>query len=319
MSDDERRLDEAVAWHVRMTTGDADEAAWHAFTTWLEADTANRAAYDRVEDFDSGIDPLAVTPATVVAFRRAVPAMRQSWWAAGALVAASVVVVAGVAAWMDRIPATQYATGIGETKAVTLADGSVITLNTDTIVDATVSRHSRAVTLEHGEALFQVAKDKAYPFIVTVGDRHVRVVGTVFDIIRDKGAVAVVVAEGKVTVSQSGAAAPEVQLTPGERVAGREGQRLGAVETVNTAHALAWRQGYLIYDDAPLANVVNDLNRYFTMPVVLADDGVAGRRFSGVLRIDSETAMLGRIAQFLPVRVEQASGRIVLHNRRRPD
>lgn len=319
MSDGEPRLDEAIAWHVRMSAGDADEAAWRAFTAWLEADTANRAAYDRVEDFDAEIDPQAAAQATVVSFRRPAPATRRNWIAAGGLVAASLLVVAGAAAWLDRIPSTQYATGIGETKMVTLADGSVVTLNTDTVIDTAVSRRTRNVTLERGEALFEVAKDKAHPFIVTVGDRHVRVVGTVFDVTRDKSEIAVVVAEGKVTVSQSGAQSPEVLLTPGQRVAGYEGQKLSAVETVNAARALAWRQGYLIYDNASLSSVVSDLNRYFTVPVSLADDGVARRRFSGVLKIDGESAMLNRIAQFLPVRIEQANGQIVLHDSHKPD
>ncbi len=319
MSDEEHRLDEAIAWHVRLASGDADETAWLAFTAWLEADDANRAAYDRVEDLDAAIALPAPRQPALLPFRRAAPVMRRGRWVALALLAASLILAVGIAMRMGAPSSTRYATRIGETRTVTLADNSTVTLNTGTTVDVAVTATSRAVTLVRGEALFHVAKDAAHPFIVSAGDRRVRVVGTVFDVLRESGAVTVVVAEGKVAVSQRGARFSEVFLTPGQRVSGREGSPLEAVARVDPARALAWREGYLIYDNVALSGVVDDLNRYFPVPIALADGRVAAHRFSGVLRIDSEEAVLSRIAQFLPVRAERAGASIVLHDARKPD
>lgn len=321
MSSDEHRLDEAIAWHVRLNSGDADEAVWLAFTAWLEEEAANRMAYDRVEELDAGIDPVIGREPALLRFQRTMPAKRHHWIAAAALLAASLLLAIGIAT-RTYLPATvQYATRIGETKTVNLADGSIVTLNTGTTIIVAMGNGSRAVTLERGEALFHVAKDAAHPFVVTVGDRSIRVVGTVFDVLRDAGTITVVVAEGRVAVSQRGAdpGITEVQLGPGQRATGREGSPLETLEHVDAARALAWRDGYLIYDNAPLSGVVNDLNRYFPVPIALADGTVAARHFSGVLRIDNENAVLARIAQFLPVHVQYVRGGIVLHDTRKPD
>jgi transmembrane sensor len=321
MSNEEQRLDEAIAWHVRLNSGDADEALWFAFTTWLELDAANRMAYDRVEDLDAGIDPVIGREPALLQFQRTLPATRHRWIAAAALLAASLLLAIGVATRTYLPAPVQYATRIGETKTVNLPDGSIVTLNTGTTIVVAISNGSRAVTLERGEALFRVAKDAAHPFVVTVGDRSIRVVGTLFDVLRDAGTVTVVVAEGRVAVSRRGADSEvtEVQLAPGQRATGREGSPVETLEKVDAARALAWRDGYLIYDNAPLSGVVKDLNRYFPVPIALADGSVAAHRFSGVLRIDSENAVLARIAQFLPVHVQYVRGGIVLHDTRKPD
>jgi transmembrane sensor len=320
MSDDETNLDEAIAWHIRLHAGDTDESAWLAFTVWLEADPANRAAYDQVEDMDIAVTPAERAGMAMPEFRRTVPAMRRGWFATGALLAASLLIAIGIATLTRQPSITRYATVIGETKRVLLADGSDLTLNTGTILDVAVDGRSRRATLQRGEVLFHVAKDAAHPFVVIAGDRAVHVIGTVFDVLRDAGTVTVVVAEGKVAVSQSGPAGfSEIHLTPGQRATGREGNPFETVEPVNAAQAIAWQQGFLVYDNAPLARVIADLNRYFPVPITLADDGIAARRFSGVLRIDNENAVVARIAQFLPIRSERTNGGIILRAARKPD
>ena len=319
MSDDAQRLDDAIAWHVRLNSGDANEATWARFTAWLEADEANLAAYDRVEDLDAQIDSAIVVEPAPIEFRRTSRGRRLGWAAAATLLAASLLI--GIATRTSQPSTVQYATPVGETKTVTLADRSTVTLNTDTRIDVALHGGTRGVTLLHGEALFHVAKDTTHPFIVTAGDRAVRVVGTVFDVLRDAGVVTVVVAEGNVAVSQraAGEKSTEIHLTSGQRAIGREGSTHEIVEHVNSARALAWREGYLIYDNTPLSSVVNDLNRYFAIHIALADSGVAIRRFSGVLRIDNESAVLARIAQFLHLRAERTDDGIVLREAPMPD
>jgi len=321
MSDEGQRLDDAIAWHVRLNSGDADEAIWAQFTAWLEANQANRAAYDRVEDMDIEIDPAMLDEPALIEPWRAHRARRRGWIAAAAVLAASLLIAVGIANRTSQPSTTQYATRIGETKIIALADGSTVTLNTGTKIDAVMGRNTRGVMLERGEVLFHVTKDPAHPFVVIAGDRAVRVVGTVFDVLREAGIVTIVVAEGDVAVSQrsAGVGVVEIHLKPGQRAIGREGNPQETVEPVNLARALAWREGYLVYDNAPLSSVVNDLNRYFAVPIALADSGVAIYRFSGVLRIDNENAVVARITQFLPVRAERTGGGIVLHGAQKPD
>ncbi|HTQ15488.1 MAG TPA: FecR domain-containing protein [Rhizomicrobium sp.] len=320
MSDE--KLDEAVEWHVRLDSDEAGEAAWLAFTAWLEADPANRAAFERVEDAADNFPGRPARAAEVIPFRpRPAPPPPRRWWLRAAAVAAAVAVV-GVYFYhpaTETAAAVRYTTKIGETRTVELADGSTMTLNTATALSAAVSRTSRHVVLEHGEALFHVAKDSAHPFTVAAGDRTVTVVGTLFDVAREKGRVSVLVAQGMVSVAQTGRTGSQVLLAPGQRADAREGSPAETVAPVDTDRALSWRQGYLVFEDAPLGQVLKDLDRYFPTQVTIGDAAAGQERFSGVLRIDNEDAMLERLTRFLPVRVERAQGGITLVDARKRD
>ena len=305
-----RALDEAIAWHLRL--GDADERVWAEFGAWLEASPANRLAFDRVEDFDAELDnedfsEFPDTPDFVNPLRRFAP-----WIIAGAGIAASFVLAF---VFLNRAPAqVEYATAIGQARTIALADGTRIDLNTATTL---LAGPTRRVTLEKGEVLFHVAKDASHPFIVTVGDSHVRVIGTVFDVLDDDNRLTVAVAEGRVGVSSRGSSG-EIRLLPGDRLVRSETTGATSIEKVDPEQALAWRRGYLIYRDAPLSEVARDLNRYFPVPISL-DDKAASQHFTGVLKIDTQDAMLGRIARFLPVRVDRTKdGKITLRGSAAP-
>lgn len=302
------RLEEAIGWHVRLE-GDADEAAWAEFTLWLEADPQNRLAYDRVEDIDlelanpALVEDVEDEESKLVSFRRV--AARPTWMAGAALLAASL-----IAFFMVRSqPAApvSYATRAGETRSVMLADGTHIELNTATKISVEITGDYRRITLAEGEAYFEVAKDAQRPFSVRAGDRIVRDIGTKFDVLRTHNALAVTVAEGRVSVAPRGVKTGAVSLVPGDRLLYSESADTTRIEHVDPGEALAWRQGYLVYHDAPLSRVVSDLNRYFPQPITL-DAAIASQRFSGVLRVDDEKTVLKRISLLLPVRVEYGPG-----------
>ncbi|MGB8364392.1 MAG: FecR family protein [Rhizomicrobium sp.] len=319
------QLDEAIDWHIRLSAPDTDAATWEAFTLWLEADPANREAYDHIEELDaeleqpglrdtfaagehaSGLVRLGRAPVE----RRRIPI---SAWIAGAALAAAALIIA-VMPHTSAPASVDFETQIGETKSVALSDGTQIDINTDTRIVVALDRSVRHVTLDHGEVLFRVAKDPVHPFIVTVGDRDVRVVGTVFDILYSDGTTTVTVAEGHVGVlpRSTSVQTKAIALSPGDQFVHKDGTSTSTVERINPGDALAWRQGYLIYRNAPLSKVVSDLGRYFAAPISLEDKTVASQRFSGVLRVDNESAILKRLSQFLPVTIEhQPGGRIAL-------
>ena len=320
-------IDEAISWHLRVSADDVPDAVWSAFTAWLEADPANRAAFDRIEDFDATLDlarrsseAVDIETVGLAAFRprpeRGLRARSVRVWAgaAGGLLAASLIVALFVRPFPAR--AVEYATRIGETKTAMLSDGSRIDINTNSRLLVRVDASGRNVTLERGEALFHVAKDAKHPFVVSAGDRAVRVTGTIFDVLSSNGAITVVVSEGRVMVSPvgDGSERDAVALLPGDQLIHDEARDRTTLARINPADALAWREGYLIYRNAPLSKVVGDLNRYFPVPVALAGEPASAMRFSGVLRLDGESAVLRHISQFLPVTVGQGpAGTIVLH------
>src|SRR6202042_1912925 len=122
-------------------------------------------------------------------------------------------VIAG-AAWLQKGNEIQtLATAVGQQRNVTLADGSIVTLNTNTILETDLSRSVRQIYLRKGEAHFQVAHDRSRPFLVHAGDAVVRAVGTEFEVrLREDKHVEVLVNEGRVEVQ----AAPIAAANPSE-------------------------------------------------------------------------------------------------------
>jgi transmembrane sensor len=216
--------------------------------------------------------------------------------------AASLLLVIGVGAYftLDR-GGDRYSTPIGGVATVPLSDGSNITLNTGSKVRVDLSATERRVDLERGEAFFEVAKDPLRPFFVRVGDKRVVAVGTKFSVSREDNGVKVVVSEGTVRLeSDSQPLHGERQdagtnLTKGDgtavplsagTLARMEDQSL-LVQNATPSQvrdALSWRQGYLTFHETPLAEVIEQFNRYNTHKIVIGDPAVAAIRINGAFR-----------------------------------
>jgi transmembrane sensor len=314
---DHERLDTALDWHVRLT-GETTEQDWQAFTAWLEADPHNRLVFDDVDTLatEAGIAAALPAVADVIAFpsqTAPLPRRRAVGLWAGAAVAAAIALAFIVPGGRGSAPQSQtYATRVGESRNVTLADGSVMHLNTDTAVSVALSAAQRDVRLDKGEALFEVTPDTARPFVVTMGPKRVRVVGTAFNVLRHAGRVVVSVEQGKVAVSHGDNDRAVAALTPGDRYIADETSATYQVVRVDPATIGVWRQGQLVFHDIPLFQVVSELNRYFAHPVVIPDADVQALRFSGILKMDEESAVLRRLAAFLPITVQPETDRVVL-------
>ena len=124
---------------------------------------------------------------------------RRVWLAAGAGLAASLAVgVFTVANW--PAPAETYVTAPGQTRRIALADGTRVWLNAGSRLEVRLGRRDRRVQMADGEAVFDVTHDPARPFLIDIGDREVRVVGTEFNLRQRGDAFALTVRRGVVEV-----------------------------------------------------------------------------------------------------------------------
>ena len=321
---------QAIAWLLRLDAPDAAESDWLALAAWLEESPEHRLAFDRAERLSFEI--AAVSPALIagldapVSARGSAPRRATSrrvrpgrWvWVAAGLAAAACFAVAVMPLLQPPTPALVYQTAKGETRMVSLADGSRIALNSDTRLTVRLQRNARNVQMAQGEAAFDVAHDSARPFLIATADRRIRVVGTEFNVLDSNGLVRVTVRRGIVGVTPISAApdADGVLLRAGDQFEHYVGDKVSAVHHVDPEVAFAWREGDLIYRDQPLRQVVGDLNRYFRTPVRVT--GPAGDlRFSGVLMIDTEEAVVRRLQAFLPISVDRAADGVTLRLRER--
>jgi len=292
-------LSRAAEWAARLRSPDATPAERASFEEWLAADPAHREAYARCERVSAWPGRLRADPGLVAELRAAaapgtapVAAQRRfNRWQL-ALAASGAVVTIALLMSVPRLSndAVEVATHRGEQRTLALADGSIIQLNTHSVLTYRLTPTERRVELRDGEAFFNVAKDPARPFVVKAGKAEVRVVGTQFTVRQVAGELEVVVKEGKVDVVPEprflGPNAPRrVELTPGSRLQLEPSGQDIKVAAVDVDRALAWRSGVATFDAAPLEEVVAAVNRYAEAPLAIEDESLRAVRVSGQFRI----------------------------------
>jgi transmembrane sensor len=260
----------AAAWLAREDRGlAADEAA--ALERWLAADTRNRVAYLRLKEAWRRADRLSALKSPAMMPR---PAPRSRLPAVLAALAAMLVLAVGGAGWWlwQAQPEQVYATGIGKLQTVRLADGTRMELNTNTRVRTDVTAKRRVVTLDSGEAYFDVVHDANRPFTVYAGSRRITDLGTKFSVFRDGDDVRVTVREGrvKVDVLDPSAVNAPVEAQAGHMVITKGNESLVMTRpSEDIANELSWRNGMLVFNQQTLADAADQFNRYNTRKIVV--------------------------------------------------
>ena len=232
---------------------------------------------------------------------------------------------------------TLYHTAPGERLAVNLDDGTQLTLNTDSRVVVAYTDTTRALTLHHGQALFEVAKDPAHPFVVTAGNRTVTALGTAFDVRYQPDRFEVTLIEGKVEVAQGlpdaqritsnaqrdvaphGVASPHPSpltphvLTPGQQLLVTAAAPAPVIRPTDTERVTSWRTGQVIFKDDPLDMAVAEINRYGGRTIVLADPALGQLRISGAFNTGNTQGFVSTLTAYFDVHITEADpSRIVL-------
>jgi transmembrane sensor len=243
---------------------------------------------------------------------------RRRWVAlAASLVLALSWGVYWAATWIQR--PDQYVTGIGGLQVVQLADGSEVTLNTNTRIRAYIGRAERRIELDSGEAYFAVARDPSRRFVIDVAGRSVTDIGTHFSVRRTATDVQVLVSEGRVQLSpvSAGAASVPTVLDAGDlaSTAGSE-TRIRRVSQSEVEQLLSWRGGFISFHDTPLTDAVAEFNRYQTHKLVIEDSSLADIQVVGRFRTNNLEGFLSLLQQGFPVIAEDSGDHISLKHRR---
>ncbi|WP_454019744.1 FecR family protein [Azospirillum sp. Marseille-Q6669] len=318
-------LEQALDWFIRLQAEDADEECRQACAAWCAADPRNARAWDLAQAMWVSpllTDALASTATPDVAPEPHAPASKPPetvrWPTAGAPArdrtrsrarprhpvrrrtmawAAAVMVAVGLG-WAADLPLrlqADHRTATGVQERVMLADGSQVLMDTGTALATDIVGSERQTRLLRGAAFFEVTPDPARPFRVSAGSAVVTVVGTAFAVRYLDDRVTVTVRHGTVDVARPDGL--PVRLRAGEEVV-VTASGIGAGHPADLSAALGWVDGRLVFEDRPLGEVLEELDRYYP-GLIVVPDSLADRRITGNYRLDdpvrTATALAGLV------------------------
>lgn len=230
----------------------------------------------------------------------------------------------------------RYVSRIGEIKTVSLDDGSTITLNSGAQILVTMNDTERMVTIERGEAFFDVTKDQARPFNVLAGQHEVTVLGTSFSVRKQPDLIRVAVVSGAVCVHKEednvfSDALAISSLTPESQAIDELDQfriEAGWAADIETAErklkgyalsgsniSLTWVDGYLEFSRLPLYKVIQELNRYSGKKILIEDPNILGLEVSAIIRVEQIGQALRDLEDVMPIKVTSHFDRVVIVGR----
>ena len=347
-----RVRDEASLWLTRLQEG-LDAAQQQELRNWLVVDTAHESElldlatiWDELEVLTE-LAPLFEGVAVAQSSQPDIPKTiysNTSWVRLG--IAASLLLTLGFGAYqvIDQSPtsdeivtslgsnhkvakeasleqdlsahnnaSTRFKTTIGEQLELTLADGSIATLNTNSQIEVTFSAQQRVIRLLQGEAHFDVFKDPTRPLKVLVSGKSVQAVGTAFSVRKksgtdievavDKGLVAVY--QVKANSEQQSVSALKASLDAGDVLTiADEHSQLIEYNLEEMEERLAWREGMIVINDETLDYVINEFGRYSEKKVFLADRKMGETRVAGYFRLGDVDALLIALEKNFKIRSE---------------
>ena len=312
--------DQAVAWVAREDRGPLDALDQGKRDAWLRQDPRHLGAYararaafagmDRASALGSGVDLRLFTtqPAGWLRWRRLLPAV-------GAVAAACLLVV--VSSW--TFGSDHYSTRLGEVLRVPLPDGSVMTLNSQSMVDVDFGDGVRHLTLRRGEALFDVAKDHQRPFVVVAGDAKVTAIGTSFSVLRQKNqGVQVVVREGVVKVDEARAPSRLVVANSTLLTDAKRAPKIDTLRPDEIGRRLAWRDGMIAFDGDTLQQAADKFARYSDLRILI-DPAVANRRVVGLYSATDPAGFARAVATSMRLQVNTTPDGIYLYGKQQSD
>ena len=261
--------------------------------------------------------------------------------------AAAAVIAAGSFLFWQQYRPDVFRTGFGERRVVTLSDGSQITLDSRSEVNVRYTADARALTLIRGQARFDVAHDVTRPFAVTAEGHKVVATGTAFDVDLLGPKLLVTLLKGHVVVlpqtvptvpwvpraapqgagsatragaesrasSAGGDAMDRIYLDPGEQLV-MSSSGTPQVNRVDIERVTAWERGEIVFDNEPLASVIQRMNRYGPRHIIVGDDRAATLKISGVFHEGDVDGFVSTIAAYLSVTAqERPDGDVVLTSR----
>lgn len=312
---DARTIAQAARWAAQLDSEKATLRQRQACETWCAEHPSHRLAFERMRGVSARFEQLGSIERD--ALKRAIKQRdlnRNRLAVMTASLGAAVLL-----GWMAsqnltlRALTPDHGTLAGQQRSLALADGSTLVLDTASTLDVDLNARRRTVTLFEGQVLATVAPDRARPFVVRSRQGQATALGTAFLVRSDATQTLVTVIESKVRVCPRTRGAC-LDLTAGQRarVTADAAVRL---TPVSPAAAIAWTKGWLEVDDRPMAEVLEELNRYRARPVRYDPRAGAKVRLTGSYPLTDTDRAVEAIALSTGLRLTRSTtGEIRLSN-----
>jgi transmembrane sensor len=306
---------QAIYWYVRIRSTEFTSAQEADFMAWLESSSLHQAAFIRAEQAwvaGKAIGQLPVNNARTV--------QQKAYWAG-----AFAILLAGFLLFLftsrnlfsTNTLAEHYITQREQQRTLTLSDGSSVTMHTDSEIRVSYDAGHRQVTLQRGRIFLQVAPDHLRPFYVITQNGTLRVVGTQFAVTQLRDDFRVTVVEGVVGILQPGdtlatQSSPLLLLRENQQILYSNAIAREPALEVDAARETSWIKGRMMFDGAPLAEVVAILNQYLSRPILIASPELETKRIVGAISVKDPKAAAASLASITEALVEEAEGQDAL-------
>ncbi|MBS1564426.1 MAG: FecR domain-containing protein [Bacteroidetes bacterium] len=295
---------------------------------WINADAANSAEYDQLAKIWADSPRALRLPAfdTATAWQKLDGIIRSNTRKAPAkiislyrrvAVAAAVIIIAGAGWWLysSRV-SWQRVEALAANQTIHLPDGTDVELRQGSMLEypRSYGRNDRRVHLT-GEAFFNVQRNDQQPFEVNTARAQVEVLGTSFLVRSENALEEVVVATGRVRVTDRDQSSHQVELVAGQKAVLAKGQI--SQSAVTGTNYMAWKTGVLEFTGTPLAQVLEDVSHFYHTSLSLAP---GQESFSGTeitIRLENEPfeSALEELKQVTGLDVKKENGKIFLYRK----
>lgn len=310
---------QAWLWLGRLQ-GQPTAALRTEFEQWLYAAPAHVDAFVQARELWQRSEPAAAQLASdeAAALQQYMARMqpqgrRLSRWAGALSMAACLLLAIWAGGWQPlnwlQDQRADHVSLPGQTRTLTLADGSTLLLDADSAVTVSYDAGERHVELLRGAGFFQVTPGSV-PFVVGANGGEARVLGTAFEVRLLADGAQVTVDHGRVAVRAGQGGEPQV-LGAGQRTQFAAGQ-MAALQSVDTQALLSWREGRLTFYKAPLGEVLATLGRYYPGRILLLNDELAERRISGSFPSHDPAAVLASLQAVVGFQQSEWLGHLII-------
>lgn len=293
---------QALDWLMRMQSGDFPVQQRQAWQRWRAADPTHESAWRRIEHVNRRLQQVDSAPMALQALAASGQVRRRNLKLLAGALGITMFGFGGREAFDWRFGG-DYSSGIGQVRAATLPDGTIVFLNTDSALDV-IPRENGGLSLRlrRGEVMLETAENVTQDVWLDTGFGRVSAWRARFMARRLDQACMVGVFSGFVDVLPAGASTSQDSSTlpAGQQL---RLERTGAVAAGKLpAHAGAWTDGMLIVVDMPLSQFLAELGRY-RLGVLRCDPTIADWRISGSYPVADTDRALDALTAALPVTV----------------